>query len=124
MAARPQCPNLDELHQFLLGRLPADQSDIVQVHLAACAACLGTVENLQADDTLVGAVRAPRREVTAADGQQVAALIQKLSGISRLPGASADQVGQATPAAESDANTSPVGSGGKGDQRTAGVTWT
>src|SRR5262245_29961164 len=96
MVAGQQCPNLDELHQFLLGRVSADQCDNVQAHLAACAACLGPVETLQADDTLVGAVRAPRREVTAADGQQVAALIQKFSGISRLPEASAEQAAQAT----------------------------
>ena len=77
---------------FCWAACPRTSANSVQVHLAACAACLGTVENLQADDTLVGAMRAPRREVTAADGQQVAALIHKLSGISRLPEASADQV--------------------------------
>src|SRR5262245_43511787 len=87
MPAKPSCPKLDELHQFLLGRLPADQSDLVQHHLATCPPCLDTVQGLKADDTLVGAWRAGADAAASPEDDQVAALIQKLSALSRLPDA-------------------------------------
>jgi serine/threonine protein kinase len=82
------CPKLDELHQFLLGRLPAEQTDRLQNHLAHCAPCLDTIQGLKAEDTLVGAWRAQADAATSPEDERVAALIQKLSGLSRLPDAS------------------------------------
>ena len=96
MPERLSCPNLDELHQFLLGRLPADQTDRLQDHLAHCAPCLDTVAGLKAEDTLVGAWRAQADAAASSEDQQVAALIQKLSGLLPLPDATAVASGAST----------------------------
>src|SRR5262249_21803549 len=85
MSVQPACPKLDELHQFLLGQLPLDQTDRVQAHLSACPSCLGAVACLQADDTLVGALRAHAEARPGPEDEQVAALVEKLSGLHRPP---------------------------------------
>src|SRR5262245_51270972 len=102
MSVQPDCPNLDELHQFLLGQLPLDQTDRVQAHLSACPSCLGTVASLHSDDTLVGAMRAQAEARPGSEDEQVAALVQKLSGLHRRPDATSPHTAGANASAYSD----------------------
>ena len=72
MAAVAACPAAGELEEFLLGGLPADSRRQLEEHLGGCARCLALLPGLQAEDTLVAAVReqatrpgdGPEQEVT------------------------------------------------------------
>ncbi len=52
------CPSLHELEQFLLGCLAYPQAEPLAEHLLSCARCIGLVETVKAEDSLVQALRA------------------------------------------------------------------
>src|SRR5262249_20538223 len=66
------CPGRQQLAQFLLGRLAEPETDSLGIHLLDCPHCQVVATNLEAEDTLVKAMR----RLKAADTDQ--ALLQKL----------------------------------------------
>jgi serine/threonine-protein kinase len=78
------CPQLTELEEFLLGRLADTRSDEVEAHLAGCARCLQTVNNLEAEDLLVEAMRrAPGAQLSA--DSEIDGLLAQLSDLDTGP---------------------------------------
>jgi tetratricopeptide (TPR) repeat protein len=61
MSAPSPCPGTESLRQFLLGKLISHEAGSVEQHLADCASCLAQVPNLEAEDSVVAAMRAPTR---------------------------------------------------------------
>jgi anti-sigma factor RsiW len=52
------CPAEHELRQFSLGLLPEAVAERVEQHLAQCAGCLRTLNDLAAEDTVTASLRA------------------------------------------------------------------
>src|ERR1700687_2550841 len=51
------CPSHDDLRGFSLGAVPEARVQEMEAHLGECPACLATLQNLSANDTLTDAVR-------------------------------------------------------------------
>src|SRR5260370_16469218 len=51
------CPSHDDLRGFSLGAVPEARVQELEAHLGECPACLATLQNLSANDTLTDAVR-------------------------------------------------------------------
>jgi serine/threonine protein kinase len=60
MAATKNCPSAALLESLLLGRLPLEDAEHLEAHLAGCTNCTATLCLLPAEDDLVRAVRAAR----------------------------------------------------------------
>jgi serine/threonine protein kinase/WD40 repeat protein len=83
MSSAHHCRKSEDLQRFLLGQLPAEDSEQVQQHLAACPRCLDTVSHLQAGDTLIEAMRAQAQAPSQPEDDVVESLIGRLSGLYR-----------------------------------------
>ena len=81
MSSAHHCRKSEDLQRFLLGQLPAEDSEQVMQHLAACPRCLDTVSDLQANDTLIEAMRAQGRAAQRSEDAVVDGLIAHLSGL-------------------------------------------
>jgi len=77
-----RCPDKSDLKRLMLGQLPADRAQSLEEHLPQCPRCSGTIETIQADDTLAEAVRAQASLPPAAEEPAIGALIDRLC---RLP---------------------------------------
>jgi serine/threonine protein kinase len=55
--AETDCPDTATLRRLVLGELSVDESERWAVHIEKCARCLGALRGLQADNTLVMAMR-------------------------------------------------------------------
>jgi tetratricopeptide (TPR) repeat protein len=62
MSAFSPCPDRNELHDFVLGLMPAERAEEVVRHLARCPDCLAFVDALPAEDALVEAVQQGLRQ--------------------------------------------------------------
>lgn len=88
MAGFFTCPNADDLHRFLLGE-PSGMAKDLEKHLLECPSCCKRARTLEAEDTLVSALRTPaiiRYELS----DTVEALMERLEGLSPPESASAD----------------------------------
>src|SRR3990172_7192366 len=87
-----RCPAPEELRHLMLGELPGPQAEPLESHLAECECCGQTLHTLQAEDTLVEAVRA---RVTGGER-----LVKRLHGMpSGDSGPAGDLTGVTGPAA-------------------------
>src|SRR5262249_27133377 len=79
MAALPRCPDPHELQQLLLGRLPEQVTETLELHVAQCESCARLLPTLPAEDTLVEAMRARSAEaLQPADRSTIERLIPQL----------------------------------------------
>ena len=74
------CPQRDHLVQFLLGHLTEPELEAVERHLSACDACGNTLQELDAEDTLVESARSAREEFPEAE--MVESLIDRVRKLS------------------------------------------
>src|SRR5262245_26440039 len=81
MAKAASCPERDDLERFLMGRLAEADALPLQQHLAKCPSCLDTLHSLEADDTLIAAVRAQRDVAERSEDAIVEGLVARLSGL-------------------------------------------
>src|SRR5438552_978641 len=84
MADAISCPKLDDLQRFLLGRLAEADAAPVQRHLAGCPNCLNTLHDLEANDTLIEAMRAQGNAAGRSEDAIVEGLVAHLSGLHPL----------------------------------------
>jgi hypothetical protein len=61
MPATVRCPDPQQLQQLLLGRLPEAIAEALEQHVEQCERCGRLLPTLQANDTLVEAMRARAR---------------------------------------------------------------
>jgi hypothetical protein len=47
-----KCPQIDQLVEYLLGKLPSEDSSFCEAHIADCEPCEETIRSLDASDTL------------------------------------------------------------------------
>jgi serine/threonine protein kinase len=88
------CPEPPDLERFLLGQLAGPAADALEHHLEDCPRCGQTLHTLQAQDTLLSAIRdAPRTPIPPPVGARDGELLQRLK---RLRAASAATVPEGT----------------------------
>jgi len=81
---KPTCPDASTLARLLAGRLPAEQAEIHEPHLAHCEHCLERAEALGLNDELTDALReaAVAEDTVSADDEPIVKdLIARLSGL-------------------------------------------
>jgi len=89
MAAVSRCPDAQQLQQLLLGHLSDETAARLEQHVERCQRCSRLLPTLQAEDTLVAAMRAQGRVAMPVDRRTVDGLISRLQ---LLQPASADAV--------------------------------
>lgn len=73
------CPDAQELERFSLGQTPDPGAELVEKHLTNCPHCLELVNRLQAEDTLVQAVRSQKLFLDQPDDERLKDQIEQLS---------------------------------------------
>jgi tetratricopeptide (TPR) repeat protein len=76
-----ECPDRDALERLLLGDLPAEETEAVESHVAACPRCLEVLRSLKTEDVLIKAVRAVGHEGGAMEHAEPTAI----ASLCRLP---------------------------------------
>jgi eukaryotic-like serine/threonine-protein kinase len=79
------CPDAKELGRFLLGHLSPDGSRQVESHLSECQVCQATMHSVEANDTLVEAVRARASAGPMPETEAVADLVSRLKEMTPPP---------------------------------------
>jgi Leucine-rich repeat (LRR) protein len=72
------CPGPQQWQQLLVGQLPEREADELDRHLATCSACLESLRTMQANDTLVDAVRSQAATPLPPVPEAVQRLMQRL----------------------------------------------
>src|SRR5436309_396583 len=82
MAGPSECPSAETLTSFVFGKLPPEQSDVVNVHVEQCAACGAHVYALEQQSEAVIHARRPAvpGEVSATQRLPVAPLAPAAPG--------------------------------------------
>jgi hypothetical protein len=104
MDSRSPCPTLPDYQQLLLGLLPEGEAEQVEEHLLHCPACVRTVQQALAGDTLVEALRAQ----SAVSGRPEQDVIDRLIRQLLLRGASPEHSATAASAGAAAPTPSPA----------------
>src|SRR5690242_686309 len=96
MQSRSPCPTLPDYQQLLLGLLPEREAERVEEHVLHCPACVQTVQEVLAGDTLVEALRAQPAVAEKPEQDVIDGLIRQLL----LRGASPESSATTASAAE------------------------
>src|SRR5437870_5550463 len=81
MAKVVSCPTRNDLQWFLAGRLPDADTERLQQHLGGCPDCVNTLHTLEAEDSLIQAMRAQGKAGERTEDAVVEGLIAHLSGL-------------------------------------------
>ena len=83
-----QCPQVEQLVDYLLGKLPSEVSSICEAHIADCDPCEETIRSLDASDTLSelamnGLCKAQEAEAEGDESKIVNRLVSDIEGWSQ-----------------------------------------
>src|SRR5262249_17229763 len=80
MSPISRCPPAQDLRQFLLGQLTSPEADRLSEHLPDCPSCLAAVATLEAEDSLVKALRT-LGAAEGTDADLLATLLRRAQGL-------------------------------------------
>ena len=72
------CPQPDQLKQFLLGVLPGEESEQIESHFENCESCLEQAEKISSEDTLTHAL-ADRETNSILSNLKIKKSVEKIS---------------------------------------------
>src|SRR5262249_8249207 len=77
------CPSAGDLQQFALGQLDESQTAALLQHLEECSRCVELLQQVQAQDTLLAAMRAKAQAASPAAAARLPSLIERLQDLSQ-----------------------------------------